>query len=97
MNAESSTSYNKKSVTGVQVGGKKVLLRCDFNVPLDKETGIITDEGRIIAALPTIQYLIGHGAAVIACSHFGRPKGEFKPEFSLARSRKAWRSIWDNL
>jgi len=84
MNAESSTSYNKKSVTGVQVGGKKVLLRCDFNVPLDKETGIITDEGRIIAALPTIQYLIGHGAAVIACSHFGRPKGEFKPEFSLA-------------
>ena len=84
MNSESTISYNKKSVSDVQVRGKKVLLRCDFNVPLDKETGAITDEGRIIAALPTIKYLIEHGAAVIACSHFGRPKGEFKPEFSLA-------------
>jgi len=84
MNAENSINYNKKSVTDVQVGEKKVLLRCDFNVPLDKETGKITDEGRIIAALPTIKYLIEHRAAVIACSHFGRPKGEFKPEFSLA-------------
>ena len=76
--------YNKKSVTDVDVKGKKVLLRCDFNVPLDKSTGVITDEGRIIAALPTINYLLEQGAAVIACSHFGRPKGEFKPEFSLA-------------
>jgi len=84
MNPESSSNYNKKSVTDIQVEGKKVLLRCDFNVPLDKVTGEITDEGRIIAALPTIKYLIEHGAAVIACSHFGRPKGEFKPEFSLA-------------
>ncbi|MCL2366748.1 MAG: phosphoglycerate kinase [Oscillospiraceae bacterium] len=76
--------YNKKSVTDVDVTGKKVLLRCDFNVPVDKVSGRITDEGRIVAALPTINYLLDHGAAVIACSHFGRPKGEFKPEFSLA-------------
>lgn len=78
------TGYNKKSVTDIQVSGKKVLLRCDFNVPVDKESGIITDEGRITASLPTIEYLIEHGAAVIACSHFGRPKGEFNPEYSLA-------------
>ena len=77
-------SYSKKSVTDIQVGGKKILLRCDFNVPIDKETGKITDEGRIIAALPTIKYLLEKGAAVIACSHFGRPKGEPKPEFSLS-------------
>jgi len=79
-----STGYNKKSVTDIDVGGKKVLLRCDFNVPVDKETGKIRDEGRIIAALPTINYLLDNNAAVIACSHFGRPKGEFKPEFSLS-------------
>ncbi|MDR2590115.1 MAG: phosphoglycerate kinase, partial [Oscillospiraceae bacterium] len=78
-------SYNKKSVEDIDVSGKKVLLRCDFNVPIDKETGKIRDEGRIIAALPTINYLLDHNAAVIACSHFGRPKGEFKPEFSLAQ------------
>ena len=84
MNPESKIDYNKKSVTDIRVNGKKVLLRCDFNVPFDKETGKITDEGRIVAALPTIKYLIGQGAAVIACSHFGRPKGEVKPEFSLA-------------
>ena len=84
MNPEDAINYNKKSVTDIETKGKKVLLRCDFNVPLDKETGEITDEGRIIAALPTIKYLIENGAAVIACSHFGRPKGEFKPEYSLA-------------
>jgi len=84
MGTDTALSYNKKSVTDVEVAGKKILLRCDFNVPLDKATGKITDEGRITAALPTIEYLLGHGAAVIACSHFGRPKGEFKPEFSLA-------------
>jgi len=84
MNSEGAVSYNKKSVTDIDVGGKKVLLRCDFNVPVDKETGKIRDEGRIIAALPTINYLLEHNASVIACSHFGRPKGEFKPEFSLA-------------
>jgi len=85
MDSERATGYNKKSVTDIDVGGKKVLLRCDFNVPIDKETGKIRDEGRIIAALPTINYLLEHNAAVIACSHFGRPKGEFKPEFSLAQ------------
>jgi len=84
MMSDTGNNYNKKSVRDVEVGGKKVLLRCDFNVPIDKETGKIRDEGRIVAALPTIEYLLGHNAAVIACSHFGRPKGEFKPEFSLA-------------
>ena len=85
MSSGGATSYNKKSVTDIEVSGKKVLLRCDFNVPIDKETGKIRDEGRIIAALPTINYLLEKNAAVIACSHFGRPKGEFKPEFSLAQ------------
>ena len=84
MNQNGAINYNKKSVADIQVDGKKVLLRCDFNVPIDKETGKITDEGRITAALPTIRYLLEHGAAIIACSHFGRPKGEFKPEYSLA-------------
>ncbi|MCL2126493.1 MAG: phosphoglycerate kinase [Oscillospiraceae bacterium] len=84
MDNNSDNSYNKKSVTDITVNGKKVLLRCDFNVPVDKQTGAITDEGRIIAALPTIEYLIKQGAAIIACSHFGRPKGGFDAEFSLA-------------
>ena len=84
MSPDGAKSYNKKSVTDIDVNGKKVLLRCDFNVPIDKETGEIRDEGRVIAALPTINYLLEHNAAVVACSHFGRPKGEFKPEFSLA-------------
>ena len=84
MNPDGATSYIKKSVTDLKVNGKKVLLRCDFNVPVDKKTGGITDEGRITAALPTINYLLEHDAAVIACSHFGRPKGGFMPEFSLA-------------
>lgn len=76
-------NYNKKSVKDVDVKGKKVLLRCDFNVPLDKKTGEITSDKRIVAALPTIQYLLDNGAAVIACSHLGKPKGEWKPELSL--------------
>ena len=84
MSSNGEINYNKKSVTDIQVGGKKVLLRCDFNVPVDKETGKITDEGRITAALPTINYLLEQGAAVIACSHFGRPKGEFNMDYSLA-------------
>lgn len=84
MSSNGGISYNKKSITDIQVSGKKVLLRCDFNVPVDKDTGEITDEGRIIAALPTINYLIDQGAAIIACSHFGRPKGEFNPDYSLA-------------
>lgn len=76
------TSYNKKSIEDIDVSGKKVLVRCDFNVPL--KDGVITSDKRIVAALPTIKYLLEHGAAVILCSHLGRPKGEFKPEFSLA-------------
>lgn len=77
-------NYNKKTVMDIEVRGKSVLLRCDFNVPLDKNTGAITDEGRIAAALPTIQYLVEQGAAVIACSHLGRPKGEWNPALSMA-------------
>lgn len=77
--------YNKKNVTDIDVTGKKVLLRCDFNVPMAKDgSGVITDDKRIRAALPTIQYLLEHNAAVIACSHMGKPKGEWKPELSMA-------------
>lgn len=76
--------YNKKTVRDVDVRGKKVLLRCDFNVPRDKTSGEITDTGRISAALPTIRYLLDNGAAVIACSHLGRPKGQWNPDLSLA-------------
>lgn len=75
--------YNKLTVEDVDVKGKKVLVRCDFNVPLnDKQE--ITDETRIVGALPTIQYLIDHGAKVILCSHMGKPKGKPVPELSLA-------------
>lgn len=77
-------NYNKKSVLDAAVSGKKVLLRCDFNVPQNKETGEITSDKRIKAALPTIKYLLDNGAAVIACSHLGKPKGEWKPKLSLA-------------
>ena len=70
-------NYNKKTVLDVDVSGKKVLLRCDFNVPQDKETGEITSDKRIVAALPTIRYLLDHGAAVIACSHLGKPEAKF--------------------
>ena len=77
--------YNKKSVKDVDVNGKKILLRCDFNVPMAKDgSGVITDDKRIRAALPTIQYLLENNAAVIACSHMGKPKGEWKPELSMA-------------
>ncbi len=77
-------NYNKKTIYDVDVNGKKVLLRCDFNVPQDKETGAITSDKRIVAAIPTIKYLLEHGAAVIACSHLGKPKGEWKTKLTLA-------------
>ena len=77
-------NYNKKTVRDADLQGKKVLLRCDFNVPQNKETGEITSDKRIVAAIPTIRYLLEHGAAVIACSHLGKPKGEWKPGLSLA-------------
>ncbi|ENY8961553.1 TPA: phosphoglycerate kinase [Clostridioides difficile] len=72
---------NKKTIEDIDVCGKKVLVRCDFNVPL--QDGVITDENRLNGALPTIQYLISKGAKVILCSHLGKPKGEAKPELSL--------------
>ena len=74
-------NYNKKSVEDIDVKGKRVLCRCDFNVPI--KGGVITSDKRIVAALPTVQYLINHGAKVILCSHMGKPKGEYKPELSL--------------
>ena len=77
-------NYNKKTIYDVDVKGKKVLLRCDFNVPQNKETGEITSDKRIVAALPTIKYLLENGAAVIACSHLGKPKGEWKTKLTLA-------------
>ena len=77
-------NYNKKTILDVDVAGKKILLRCDFNVPQDKETGAITSDKRIVAALPTIRYLLEKKAAVIACSHLGKPKGEWKAKLSLA-------------
>jgi len=76
-------ALNKKTIEDIQVSGKKVLVRCDFNVPLDADKNI-TDETRINAALPTIKYLLDNGAAVILCSHLGRPKGEFNMKYSLA-------------
>ncbi len=75
------TEFNKKSIEDIDVKGKKVLVRCDFNVPLDGEK--ITDENRILGALPTIEYLRNKGAKVILCSHMGKPKGEVVPELSL--------------
>ena len=77
-------NYNKKTIMDVDVAGKKILLRCDFNVPQDKATGAITSDKRIVAALPTIKYLLDQGAAVIACSHLGKPKGEWKEKLSMA-------------
>ncbi|MBE6816828.1 MAG: phosphoglycerate kinase [Ruminococcaceae bacterium] len=75
-------ALNKKSIEDIDVQGKKCLVRCDFNVPLNGTS--ITNDKRIVAALPTIKYLMEHGAKVILCSHLGRPKGQYKPEFSLA-------------
>ena len=78
-------NYNKKTVTDIDVAGKKVLLRCDFNVPMSKSNdGTILDDKRIREALPTIRYLMEQNAAVIACSHMGKPKGKWKEELTLA-------------
>ena len=74
-------NYNKKSIVDIDVAGKRVLCRCDFNVPT--KGGKITSDKRIVAALPTIKYLVDNGAKVILCSHMGKPKGEWKPELSL--------------
>ena len=74
-------NYNKKSIEDISVAGKRVLCRCDFNVPT--KAGVITSDKRIVAALPTIRYLIDNKAKVILCSHMGKPKGEWKPELSL--------------
>ncbi len=74
---------NKKTIKDIDVKDKKVLVRCDFNVPLDSETGTITDNRRIRGALPTIKYLLDNNAKVILCSHLGRPKGEFNNKYSL--------------
>ena len=74
-------NYNKKSIEDIEVAGKRVLCRCDFNVPT--KGGKITSDKRIVAAMPTIKYLVDNGAKVILCSHMGKPKGEWKPELSL--------------
>ncbi|MBR0509222.1 MAG: phosphoglycerate kinase [Clostridia bacterium] len=76
------STLNKKTVEDIEVKGKKVLVRCDFNVKM--ENGVITSDKRIVASLPTIKYLIDQGAKLILCSHLGRPKGAFDPEFSMA-------------
>ena len=92
-------NYHKKTVADVDVAGKKVLLRCDFNVPQDKKTGEITSDKRIVAALPTIRYLLDHGAAVIACSHLGKPEPDYdkwvkkqteKGKDPVELTREAW-------
>ena len=76
-------NFNKKTILDIDLRGKKVLLRCDFNIPLDRDTGEITDDGRIMSALPTINYMIDQGASVIVCSHLGRPGGVWMDELSL--------------
>ena len=75
-------AYNKKNVEDIAVAGKKVLVRCDFNVPM--KDGVITSDKRIVEALPTIKYLLSQGAKVILCSHMGKPKGQVNPKYSLA-------------
>ena len=85
---------NKKTVRDIDLKDKKVLVRCDFNVPMDAEKNI-TDNARIVAALPTIKYLLENNCAIILSSHLGRPKGEFKPEFSLKPVAKELQRLLD--
>ena len=85
--------FNKKTIEDIDVKGKRVLVRCDFNVPL--KDGVITDENRLNGALPTIKYLVDNGAKVILCSHMGKPKGEPKPELSLAPVAKRLSEMLD--
>ena len=85
---------NKKTVKDIELKGKKVFLRCDFNVPMDENKNI-TDNRRIVAALPTIKYLLENNCKVILASHLGRPKGEFKPEFSLTPVAKELSRLLD--
>ena len=87
------TMLNKKTIEDINVKGKKCLVRCDFNVPL--KDGEITDENRLVGAMPTIKYLVENGAKVILCSHLGKPKGEAKPELTLAPVAKRLSEILD--
>src|SRR3712207_4675575 len=93
MKGDFSMKLNKKTVEDINVKGKRVLVRCDFNVPL--KDGVITDENRLKGALPTIKYLSENGAKVILCSHLGKPKGEAKPELSLAPVAKRLSELLD--
>ena len=91
------SSYNKKCVEDIDVKGKKVIVRVDFNVPLKE--GVITDDKRIVAALPTIKYLVDNKAKVILVSHMGKPKGQVNPKYSLApafrnRCYSSYRCSW---
>ena len=91
-------NYNKKTVRDVDVAGKKVLLRCDFNVPMAKDgSGVITDDKRIVAALPTIQYLLDQNAAVIACSHLGKPSATFESyaKKQAEKGKEAKKEDWE--
>ena len=85
---------SKKTVRDIDLKGKKVFVRCDFNVPMDENQNI-TDNRRIVAALPTIKYLIEQNCRIILASHLGRPKGEVKPEFSLAPVAKELSKLFD--
>ena len=79
--------YNKKTIEDIEVSGKKVLVRCDFNVPL--KDGVITSDKRIVSAIPTIKYLLEHGAKVILCSHMGKPHAVLTEGFGLTKKEKA--------